>query len=95
MKKTVSLAQVNFAQGPSHIPSYYLPYSVGCIWAYANSHQDIQDNFELAHVLWQREDVETAAQQLATSDIVGFSTYVWNCNWNNTVAKRVREINPS
>lgn len=93
--KKISLAQVNFAQGPTHIPSYYLPYSVGCIWAYANSHQDIQDNFELAHVLWRREDVEAAAQRLSDSDVVGFSTYVWNHNWNNAVAARVRELNPS
>ncbi len=93
--KKISLAQVNFAQGPTHIPSYYLPYSVGCLWAYANSHQDIRDNFELAHVLWRREDVETTAQRLAQSDVVGFSTYVWNLNWNNAVAQRVRQLNPS
>jgi tRNA A37 methylthiotransferase MiaB len=92
--KKISLAQVNFAQGPTHIPSYYLPYSVGCIWAYANGHLDIQQNFELEHVLWKRESVESAAQKLSQSDVVGFSTYVWNYAWNNAVTERIRELRP-
>jgi radical SAM superfamily enzyme YgiQ (UPF0313 family) len=95
MKKfTVSFVQPNFQQGPSEYNAFYLPYSVGCIWAYANSHKITQDNFELNQLIFRRDDIETAAQLCRDDNIVGFSTYLWNSNYNHALAKRIKEINP-
>lgn len=94
MKKLVSFVQVNFQMGPKSCNSFHLPYSVGCLWAYAYSHDSIKQNYDLAHVFWRRGDVEEIAYQLKDSAVVGFSTYLWNKNFNNGVARRLRELNP-
>jgi hypothetical protein len=92
--KTVSFVQVNFQLGPKDCNSYHLPYSVGCLWAYAYSHESIQRNFQLGHVTWRRDPVEQVVDVLKDSDVVGFSTYIWNRNYNAGVARRLKEINP-
>lgn len=92
--KKISLVQVNFQQGPTNCKAYYLPYSVGCLWAYANSFEYVQNNYELEHIIWKRESIEDLAPRLATQDIVALSTYVWNRNYNYELARRIKEINP-
>jgi tRNA A37 methylthiotransferase MiaB len=93
--KSVSLVQVNFQQGPNNCASYYLPYSVGCLWSYAYSFKSIIDNYKLGHVIWRRDPIEKTAQKLSTEDIVVFSCYVWNRIYNYTLAKRIKELNPN
>jgi hypothetical protein len=95
MKKKISLVQVNFQQGPKDLHSFYLPYSVGCLWAYANSFDSIQQNYQLDQVLWRRDPLATMVQQLQHSDVVGFSTYVWNRNYNYELARLVKQANPN
>jgi putative methyltransferase len=92
--KKISLVQVNFPQGPTSISSYYLPYSIGCLWAYAEQNQYVRQNYTLDHVLWRRQPVEQTAQQLKDQQVVGFSCYVWNRNWNYSVAQRIKQLNP-
>jgi len=95
MKKfKVSLVQPNFQQGPSEFNAYYLPYSIGCIWAYANSKPITQEYFELNQLVFRRDDVETVAQLCRHDAVVGFSTYLWNCNYNHALAKRIKQLNP-
>ena len=94
MKTKISLVQPNFQQGPKELNSYYLPYSVGVIWSYAAKFEEITNQFELDVLIWQREDLDETAERLATSDIVGFSTYIWNRNYNYALAKRIKEKNP-
>jgi len=93
-KKKISFVNVNFRQGPVELNAYFLPYSVGVLWAYAQSQPDIAAQWELGNMLWKREDIEQTAQQLSQHDIIGFSTYIWNRNYNYALAKRIKEINP-
>jgi radical SAM superfamily enzyme YgiQ (UPF0313 family) len=93
--KKISLVQVNFQQGPKDLNSFYLPYSVGCLWAYANSFDSIQQNYQLDQVLWRRDLLANMVQQLHHSDVVGFSTYVWNRNYNYELARLVKRANPN
>lgn len=98
--KKISLVQPNFGMGFKIIngqpspASYYLPYSIGILWSYAATSQYVQDNFQLDHVIWRRESIEQTAQKLSDQDVVGFSTYAWNKNYNMALAQRVRECNP-
>ena len=89
MTKLLSLVQPNFRQGPTELNIYFLPYSVGCLWAYAEPHTD----FQLDQLVWRREKIEELAQQLSTNNVVGFSTYVWNRNYNYKLAQRIKELN--
>ena len=92
--KKVSLVQVNFQQGPKDLNSFYLPYSVGCLWAYANSFESIQQQYQLDQVLWRRDPLADMVQQLQNSDVVGFSTYIWNRNYNYALARLIKQVNP-
>ena len=93
--KKISLVQPNFQQGPKEFNAHYLPYSIGVLWAYVNQFEKINTNFELEHLIWRRDSIEKVADQLSSSDLVGFSTYVWNKSYNYALAKRLKELNPN
>jgi hypothetical protein len=93
-KKNISLVQVNFQQGPTECNSYYLPYSIGCIWAYCQSLDFIKKNYELNQIIWKREDIVDTAERLKNDSVVGFSTYVWNRRYNLELSKLVKTLNP-
>ena len=87
--KKVYLIQAEITSGP--INEHYLPFSVGCIWAYANQFDEIKNNFVLADVIWRRDRQRDVLEKIQNPDIVGFSTYVWNHNWNLTLAKKIKQ----
>lgn len=95
MKHKIAWVQPNFQQGPKELNAYYLPYSAGVIWSYAIADPAVNDQFELTEWVWKRDQIEPIAQRLAQNDIVAFSTYVWNHNYNYAIATRVKEINPN
>jgi hypothetical protein len=95
MKHKIAWVQPNFQQGPKELNAYYLPYSAGVIWSYAIADPAVNDQFELTEWIWKRDQIEPIAQRLAQNDIVAFSTYVWNHNYNYAIATRVKEINPN
>ena len=93
-KKIISFVQPNFRVGPVAANAWYLPYSIGCIWAYANQFDSVKQHFEIGEIIFRRDDVETTAQKLAWHDAVAFSTYIWNKNYNYALAQRIKELNP-
>lgn len=93
-KKKVSLVQVNFQVGPADLNSFHLPYTVGCLWAYARAQPDIAANYELNQLVWQRESLDALVQKLQHDAVVGFSTYVWNRQYNLELARLLRLANP-
>ena len=93
-KKKVSFVSVNFQQGPTHLNAYYLPYSVGLLWSYVAQFPEVTDNYELGEMLWRRDDIDVVVEKLKDADIVGFSTYIWNRNYNYKLAKTIKERYP-
>ena len=89
--KTVSLVQVNFPTGPSHINVYYLPYSIGTLWCYASLQPDVRDHLALGEVMWRHAPIDAAADRLSQSDIVCFSTYVWNRHYHYALAQAIKQ----
>jgi hypothetical protein len=94
MTYKIAWVQPNFQQGPKELNAYYLPYSAGVIWSYAIADAWVRENFELTEWVWRRDEIEPIAYRLAQNDIVAFSTYVWNHNFNYELARRIKEINP-
>jgi putative methyltransferase len=90
----ISLVQPNFQQGPKEFNAHYLPYSVGVLWAYVNQFESIKSNYQLEDLIWRRDNIDETVAKLSKCDIVGFSTYVWNKNYNYSLARRLKEINP-
>jgi radical SAM superfamily enzyme YgiQ (UPF0313 family) len=94
MKAKISWVQPNFQQGPAEYNIYYLPYSAGTIWAYCQEDPEIRKNFALDQMVWRREPIADTAHRLAQSDIVAFSTYVWNRAYNYSLAEEIKKIRP-
>ncbi len=93
-RSKISFVQPNFRQGPGGIAAY-LPYSAGILWSYALTNETIKNNLVLDKLVYKREPIEELATRLSKNNIVAFSTYVWNRNYNFKLAKRVKELNPS
>lgn len=93
VKKLVSLVQPNFQQGPSELNAFYLPYTVGILWAYAQS-QGIEQYYDLDRIVWRRDNIQELAQDLKHNDVVIFSTYVWNREYNYCLARELKKLKP-
>jgi radical SAM superfamily enzyme YgiQ (UPF0313 family) len=64
------------------------------LWAYVNQFESIKSNYQLEDLIWRRDNIDETVSKLSKCDIVGFSTYVWNKNYNYALARRLKEINP-
>lgn len=89
-KRNVYFVQVSASFGGSN----FLPYSVGCLAAYAFSFKDICENYQLADIIYERKLIEQSLSEIKNPFIVGFSAYVWNYEYNICLAKRIKEKYP-
>lgn len=85
----------NFNQGPKEFNAHYLPYSVGVLWSYITTFPNLMERYSLGEFIWKREEISGVVERLKSHDIVGFSTYIWNRNYNYTLAKKLKEANPN
>ncbi|MDX6388658.1 MAG: putative methyltransferase [Gaiellaceae bacterium] len=74
--------------------SFYLPYSVGLLQAYLQAHAHRPDRYRFALPIIEPLAPSIAAEALAGSDIVGFSTYVWNANRSLAIARELKAAQP-
>ena len=94
MKNNVYLFQVQYAIEVSKITNYYLPYSIGCIVAYAKQFKDIRDNWDFGELFFKREDPVEVVKRLDNPKVCAFSSYVWNEVISQEIAKEVRKQYP-
>lgn len=94
-KKIVSFVNPNFQQGPKEFNAYYLPYSAGVLWSYVIQDPLINDNYELGEFIWRRDLIEDAVETLKHSDVVGFSTYIWNRSYAAVLGRELKKANPN
>jgi putative methyltransferase len=87
----VHLFQPQYATTIDNINHYWLPYSSGCVWAYVQQFDDIQQNWELKTLQYQRSDIDEVIESLDDPTICGFSCYVWNERYNLALAQRIKE----
>ena len=87
----ISFVSVNHNTGNKE-NAYFLPHSAACIWSYLKS---LPNNpYNLNHLLFRREPVDSIVEKLQHDDVVAFSCYMWNRKYCLTVAERLKEINP-
>lgn len=72
----------------------WIPYSVGCIWSYAAAHDEINQNFELCDLIFQREPITELLHRLDNPAVCGFSCYMWNEQWCLQAAKAIKHTWP-
>jgi len=89
--KTISLVQPNFPMSMKN-DRFFFPYSAGTIWSYLDSFKD--NNFTLNELVFKRDPVNEVVKKLEGDSVVGFSTYMWNRQYNLILAKKLKEISP-
>lgn len=90
----VGMVQPNFQTGPKHLNSWYLPYSLGCVWAYASKHDDISDNLAISEWVFQRPNIDDTVKKLQDCDVILASMYMWNIQYCYKLLKAVKQVNP-
>lgn len=93
MKKTVYLIQASAVYGES-IKTAYLPYAAGCLMAYAFADEKIKKNYVPGRFIFTRENIDEAVASLDEPYLVGFSSYIWNMEYNKIFAKKIKEKYP-
>jgi len=94
-KKNVYLFQPQFSVEIRNEINYWLPYSVGCLWSYAQQFDLVRENFELKEFFFKREDPEEILKRLEDPVVCGFSCYVWNQQYCLHIAKLIKEKFPT
>ncbi len=78
----------------SYGKSAHLPYTAGQLCAYAFDDKDVADNYRLENIFFLRESVNKILEKIENPSVAAFSSYMWNCNFNKEVAKRIKEKYP-
>ena len=86
--------QAQYAVEVRNEDTYWLPYSVGCLWAYCMQYDDVASGFYLKDLIFKREDPEKLVARLEDPVVCAFSTYIWNEQYNLHVAKLIKEKYP-
>lgn len=90
----VYLFQVNYQAGLGKYISQWLPYSIATIWAYVEQNPVVRDNFDVKEIIFKREPIEDIVNRLDNPSVCMFSNYIWNENYNQLVARSVKEKFP-
>jgi radical SAM superfamily enzyme YgiQ (UPF0313 family) len=89
--KNVYLAQFSTVSLDTY---YFFPYSVGLIQSYAQSLPLIAKNYNFKPLLWKKLPIDELVNSLDNPAVFGFSSYVWNANYNLQLAKAVKNKYP-
>jgi len=73
----------------------YLPYSSGILWAYVSQFVDIQENYKLADIYFEKIEPRLYIDKVDGIDIALFSNYGWNTNYHLSIAKLIKEKYPN
>ncbi len=89
-KKNIYLVQAGCLYGDT----YYLPYAVGMLAAYAFNDDSIKKEYELKRIVYSLEDIEESVAGLENPFFVGFSNSIWNYKYNLEFARKVKDKYP-
>lgn len=89
-KKKVYIFQVNYLYGNTA----HLPYTAGALLSYAFADDTVKEIYRPEKIFFIREDPEKLLEQIIEPAVVGFSTYIWNFEFNKYMAARIREKYP-
>lgn len=90
MKKKIYFVQIAL----SYSSPCFLPYSAGCIAAFLKHDAEITANYEIDDVIGMRETIPDVLKRFNKPDYVAFTNFVWNLEYNKTLAKKLKEIYP-
>ena len=93
--RNVYLFQPQYHGKIDGITRAWLPYSVGCLWAYAINFPDITSSYQLGKFFFKRDKFTTVLDQLDDPVYCAFSCYEWNEQYNLRLAKEIKTRYPN
>lgn len=90
MKKNLYMVQVN----ASFEGSVYLPYAAGTLVACALKDEKLKESYNFNEIIYLRRDIDEAMEYIDNPFVMAFSNYIWNYEYNKTLAQRVKEKYP-
>ncbi len=90
MKKKVYFVQ----SGMTYERAVYLPYSAGCLAAFAWQDETVRGEYEIADFLFRHESVDACLKKIKDPAIVSFTCLNWNYEYSKALAKKVKERYP-
>ena len=88
--KKLYMAQPNSQYGNS----VYFPYAAGSLVAYAFEDEQIKSEYEFCGFFYKRQNISNVVETMDNPFLVGFSCYVWNYEYNKSLAKAIKEKFP-
>lgn len=88
------MVQVDLAYGENN-KAVYLPYAIGLLVAYAWQNETVRNTYELGRFVFTREHIDQAVGSFDNPFLVGFSTYVWNAEYNHCFARILKDRFPN
>ena len=89
--KNIYLFQPQYAFDYRKETNYWLPYSAGCLWSYANQFEDIQANCQLKEIIFRREPPDDILDRLDRPSMCGFCCYLWNEQYCLYLAREIKQ----
>ncbi|MGN1168680.1 MAG: B12-binding domain-containing radical SAM protein [Acutalibacteraceae bacterium] len=74
--------------------TYYLPYAVGMLAAFALDDKRVSDSYCLKRIIYSLEDIDKAIDSMEEPSFAGFSNSIWNYSYNLVFAKKLKERYP-
>lgn len=90
MKKNYYLVQI----GVSYSSPCFLPYGAGCIAAYLENDPQITANYNIPTIVVMREPLKKVIDRFRDPAVVGFSSFVWNFEYNKKLAVLLKQKYP-
>ncbi len=90
MKKNIYLVQAGCLYGNT----YYLPYAVGMLAAFAFSDPQVSGAYELKRMIYRLEDIDESIDSLENPAFMGFSNSIWNYEYNLVYAEKLKKRYP-
>ncbi len=92
--KRIYMVQASDTYTGNSFKAAYLPYAAGLLVAYAFKDEKIKNEYKFERFIFTRENTDDAVDSLKEPFFVGFSNYIWNTQYNLTLAKKIKEKYP-
>ena len=70
---------------------YWLPYSMGLLWAEARQYESVSSQWRCQQIFFLRLPIDTVIDSMQDPVLCGFSVYVWNHRYTIAVAEAIKQ----
>jgi putative methyltransferase len=92
MKDNIYLAQFSLTITPGNL--IFMPYAVASVWSYAQTFDDVKEKYEMKEIFFEKIEPDDVVASLDNPKVFAFGCYVWNCNYTDVIAQKVKEKYP-